>query len=306
VPEPQAPVPVPSHSGAGTVAPTSPTPRPQGRPPVPPTLDEPDPDMPRRPLRTPAEQAAEQAAADLALLRTFGFADPHLRPDSAPVVSLTSSQDAEPEPEPDGAAQPVRFAVATPDGAPVGRAALTLLDDRGRDVAKGCAGADGRGELQAPRPGAFMLIASSVGFQAVAVAVTVAEAPADVAVTLTRSASVHGAVLGEDGPIAGARVTLVQDHEIVDAVDSGRDGGYRLEDVPAGEYGLSVAAAGCEPFAALLVVPDAAELRRDVELQSASPQVEADSAGSGNQDGGGYQDVAEVLRGGGQADPPGR
>jgi hypothetical protein len=34
--------------------------------------------------------------------------------------------------------------------------------------------------------------------------------------------------------------------------------------------------------------------------------VEADSAGSGQQDGAGYQDVAEVLRSGGQADPPRR
>jgi hypothetical protein len=267
---------------------------------VAPTLDEPDPDMPRRPFRSPTEQAAEQAAADLALLRTFGYADPSLRPDSAPVVSLVSSQDAEPEPEPGGAAQPVRFAVATPDGAPVPRAALTVLDDRGREVAKGTADGAGRGELHAPRPGSFMLVASSVGFLAVAVAVTVADGPADVAVTLTRSAWVHGAVLGEDGPIAGARVTLVQDSEIVDAVDSGRDGGYRLEDVPAGEYGLSVAAAGCEPFAALLVVPDATAVHRDVELEAASPQVEADSAGPE------YQDVAEVLHGGGPADLPGR
>jgi hypothetical protein len=256
--------------------------------------------MPRRPLRTPAEQAAEQAAADLALLRTFGYADPGLRPDSAPVVSLASSQEPVAEPEPDGAAQPVRFAVVTPGGAPVGKAALTLLDDRGRDVAKGSAGADGRGELQAPRPGSFMLVASSVGFQAVAVAVAVAEAPAEVAVTLTPSASVGGTVLGEDGPIAGARVTLVQDSEIVDAVDSGRDGGYRIEDVPPGEYGLSVAAAGCEPYAALLVVPDASAVHRDVDLEPAGPQVEADTAGPE------YQDVAEVLRSGGQAAPPGR
>ena len=252
----------------------------------------------RRPLRTPAEQAAEQAAADLALLRTFGYADPALRPDSAPVVSLVSNQEAHPEPEPAGPAQAVRFAVSAPDGAAVGKAAVTLLDDRGRDVAKGTAGADGAGELSAPHPGTFMLVTAAAGYRAGAVAVVVADGPAEVAVTLTPSATVHGTVLGEDGPIAAARVTLVQDSEIVDAVDSGRDGGYRLEDVPPGEYGLSVAAAGCEPFAALLVVPDAIAVERDVELLSASPQVEADNTVSP------YQDVAEVLRG--QGDPPGR
>jgi hypothetical protein len=257
---------------------------------------------PRRPLRSPAEQAAEQAAADLALLRTFGYADPGLRPDSAPVVSLVSSQ--EPQPEPEGAPQPVRFTISGAAGAPVGGAVLTLLDHRGREAATATAAPDGRGELRAPHPGAYMLVAHAAGHQAVAVALTVADEPATAMVTLTPSASVHGAVLGEDGPITGARVTLVQDSEIVDAVDSDRDGAFHLDDVPPGEYGLSVAAAGHEPFADLLVVPDSTTVRRDVELEPALPQVEpderADSAGSG------YQDVAEVLRGGGQADPPGR
>jgi hypothetical protein len=285
--------------------------------PPPPPLDEPDPDMPsrapRRPLRTPAEQAAEQAAADLALLRTFGYADPALRPESAPVVSLVSSQEAEPAAEPAGPAQAVRFAVSAAGGGPVSTAAVTLLDDRGREVAKGTAGADGAGELSAPHPGSFMLVTAASGYRAGAAAVVVADGPAEVAVTLTASASVHGTVHGEDGSIAGARVTLVQDSEIVDAVDSGRDGGYRLEDVPSGEYGLSVAAAGCEPFAALLIVPGATAVERDVELEPALPQVEADNTATAYDnaaydgaayDGAGYQDVAEVLRG--QGDPPRR
>jgi hypothetical protein len=97
----------------------------------------------------------------------------------------------------------------------------------------------------------------------------VADAPIEADVLLARSASVSGAVHGEDGPIAGARVTLVQDGEIVDAVDTDADGGYRMEDLGAGEYGLSVAAAGCEPIAALLRVPDETDLRHDIDLDPA-------------------------------------
>jgi hypothetical protein len=144
-----------------------------------------------------------------------------------------------------------------------------------------------------------MLVASAPGHQSVAVALTVADGPASADVLLTRSASVSGGVFGEDGPIAGARVTLVQDGEIVDAVDSAGDGGFRLEDVPAGEYGLSVAAAGCEPFAALLVVPEETAVRRDVELESALAQTDHDDPGSE------FPDVADLLRGG-APDPPRR
>jgi hypothetical protein len=252
---------------------------------------------PRRPLRTPAEQAAEQAAADLALLRTLGYADPSLLPQSAPVVSLVSRTrtDEPAAPAMSGVPQPLGFRAADHHGKPVPLAAVTLLDDRGQQVAATTADAVGAGELQVPNPGAYMLVARAPGHQAGAVAVTVADAPAFAEVVLTRSASVHGVVFGEDGPIAGARVTLVQDGEIVEAVDSGPDGSYRLDDVIAGEYGLSVAAAGCEPFAAMAVVPDETDLCQDVELEPALPQADQDETG---QDAAGFQDVAEMLLGG--------
>lgn len=222
--------------------------------------------------RDVAEQAAEQAAADLALLRTFGFADPALRPDSAPVVSLASAAEGLPEPEAEGVAQQVRFRATRRDGAPVPHAALTLLDGRGREVSCGRSDPDGRGELRAPQQGSYVLVSIAPGHQPGAVELAVADQPAVVAVLLTRSASVSGAVHGEDGPVAGARVTLVQDGEVVDAVDTDPDGQYRVSDLGAGEYGLSVAAAGCAPVAVLLQVPDETDLRHDVDLEPAVPQ----------------------------------
>jgi hypothetical protein len=229
----------------------------------------------RRTRQTPDERAAEQAAADLALLRTFGFADPGLRPDSAPVVEMERPDDQEPPAE-TGDAQPVRYRVIRRDGSVVGGATVTLLDDRGGDVAAGGADPEGRGELIAPSPGGYVLVSTAPGHQPGAVAVTVNGSVTDTDILIARSASVAGSVHGEDGPIAGARVTLVQDGEAVDAVDTAADGTYRIGDIGAGEYGLSVAAAGCEPVAMLVEVADEADVRRDVVLVPASPVADSE------------------------------
>jgi hypothetical protein len=229
----------------------------------------------RRSRPTPDERAAEQAAADLALLRTFGFAEPGIGPDAAPVVAMAGSEDDAAH-TPDGAAQPVRFRAVHRDGSVVGGAAVTLLDDRGGDVAGGKADADGRGEVLAPAPGSYVLVLTAAGHQPGAAAITVASAPTAVDVLLARSASVSGSVRGEDGPIAGARVTLVQDGEVVDAVDTADDGAYRIEDIGAGEYGLSVAAAGCRPAAVGLEVAEEADVHHDVDLVPVTPVTDSD------------------------------
>ncbi|MBW0100081.1 carboxypeptidase regulatory-like domain-containing protein, partial [Pseudonocardia sp. KRD-184] len=221
-------------------------------------------DLPsRRTPRDPGHVAAEQAAADLALLRTFG--DPSARPERAPVVALEGA--ARPEAPPAvGAAQPVRFRAVRHDGTEVASAAVALLDDRGREVA--CA-RTATGELTAPHPGAFVLVATAPDHQPGAVAVAVGDAPSDVEVQLVRSAALVGTVLGEDGPITGARVTLVQDGEVVEVAETDSDGAYLIADLAAGEYAVSVAAAGCEADVVLVVVAEEAECVHDVELAPA-------------------------------------
>jgi hypothetical protein len=223
----------------------------------------------RRGRQTPDERAAEQAAADLALLRTFGFVEP------SPVVAM-EGPDAQESPSDTGDAQLVRYRVIRRDGSVVGGATVTLLDDRGGDVASGAADAEGRGELLAPSPGGYVIVSTAAEHQPGAVAIAVAGSATETDVLIARSASVSGSVRGEDGPIAGARVTLVQDGEAVDAVDTGSDGTYRIGDIGAGEYGLSVASSGCEPVATLLDVAEEADVRHDVVLAPATPVAESD------------------------------
>ena len=240
--------------------------------------------------RTPAEIAAEQAAADLALLRTFGCApDPSVRvrepddgtddEDDAPLVPAVAPAA---HPPVVGAAQLVAFRVVGRSGDGIEGAGVTLLDDQGRHTTGAEADAKGRGEVRAPHPGSYVLVSAAPGHQPGAVAVTVADGPVEAEVLLARSASVAGTVSGEDGPIVGARLTLVQDGEIVDTTGTGPDGEYWIADLAAGDYGLSVTAAECEPVAVLLSVPDETDLRHDVELVPAG--LPADPASGSDDD----------------------
>jgi hypothetical protein len=111
-----------------------------------------------------------------------------------------------------------------------------------------------------------MLVTAAEGFQPGAITVAVTDEPVDAEIPLTRSASIAGSVGGEDGPIVGAQLALVQDGEIVDSTESTAEGTYRFADLAAGEYGLSVTAHECEPAAFVLELADEAALRQDVDL----------------------------------------
>ena len=216
--------------------------------------------------RSPAATAAEQAAANLALLRTFGIAGPD-RTNAAdePEVELEGCATDDDEPVA-GRAQPIAFRVLARDGRGIAAATVTLLDDHGRETASTRTDPDGHGVLTARHPGGYMLVMAADGYQPGAITVAVTDGPVDAEIPLARSASITGTVGGEDGPIAGAQLALVQDGEIVDTTHSSADGTYRFPDLAAGEYGLSISAHECETAALVLELADEAELRQDVDL----------------------------------------
>jgi Carboxypeptidase regulatory-like domain len=214
----------------------------------------------RRPSATPAEQAA----ADLALLRTFGVAGRNGTTDE-PEVELEGCASGDDEPVA-GDAQPIAFRVLARDGRGIHGATVTLLDDHGRETASTRTRSDGHGVLTARHPGGYLLVTAADGYQPGAITVAVTDAPVDAEIPLTRSASIAGSVGGEDGPIVGAQLALVQDGEIVDTTQSATDGGYRFADLAAGEYGLSVTAYDCEAAAIVVALADEVDLRQDVEL----------------------------------------
>jgi hypothetical protein len=100
-----------------------------------------------------------------------------------------------------------------------------------------------------------------------------------VTLPLVRSSSVAGSVWAADQAIAAAQVSLLQDGELVEETESGGDGGFRIPDLTAGVYALSVTASGFEQQVVPLEVPPATDVRHDLDLQPSSlvgtsPQVQ--------------------------------
>ncbi|MDT3398694.1 MFS transporter [Streptomyces sp. B1866] len=163
---------------------------------------------------------------------------------------------------------PVRGTVHHHDGSTVPCAALTLIDVAGRQIGRGATGDDGRYELGTPGAGAYVLIAAASGHQPQAVSVTVGEWPVDLDVVLGGAGRLAGTVTSADGsPVRDAMVTLTDVRgEVVASTRSGREGGYVIKELVAGEYTLASSAPGFRPAALPVTVQAARETRQDIEL----------------------------------------
>ncbi|MEU2895996.1 MFS transporter [Streptomyces sp. NPDC001273] len=163
---------------------------------------------------------------------------------------------------------PVCGTVQHPDGTAVPRAALTLIDISGQQTGRGASGEDGRYALATPGPGSYVLIAAAGGHQPEAVSVTVGERPVELDVVLGGAGRLAGSVVTADGtPVRDAAVTLTNVHgEVVASTRSGREGGYVISELVAGEYTLAASAPAFRPAALPVTVQAARETRQDVEL----------------------------------------
>ncbi|WP_333776844.1 MFS transporter [Streptomyces sp. IBSBF 3136] len=169
---------------------------------------------------------------------------------------------------PHAAGVPVCGTVQHPDGTAVPRAALTLIDVTGRQIGRGASGEDGRYALGTPGAGSYVLIAAAGGHQPQAVSVTVGERPVELDVVLGGAGRLAGSVLTADGsPVRDATVTLTNVHgEVVATTRSGREGGYVITELVAGEYTLAAGAPAFRPAALPVSVQAARETRQDIEL----------------------------------------
>ncbi|AQS66657.1 MFS transporter [Streptomyces pactum] len=190
---------------------------------------------------------------------------------NAPVTDPETAQPVAPVPRarpPYAAGVPVCGTVQHPDGTVVPRAALTLIDVGGQQIGRGASGDDGRYALATPGSGSYVLIAAAGGHQPQAVSVTVGERPVELDVVLGGAGRLAGSVLTADGsPVRDATVTLTNVHgEVVATTRSGREGGYTISELVAGEYTLAGSAPAFRPAALPVSVQAARETRQDVEL----------------------------------------
>ncbi|MFD9071200.1 MFS transporter [Streptomyces lasiicapitis] len=169
---------------------------------------------------------------------------------------------------PYAAGVPVCGTVQHPDGTVVPRAALTLIDVAGQQIGRGASGDDGRYALATPGAGSFVLIAAAGGHQPQAVTVTVGERPVELDVVLGGAGRLAGSVLTADGaPVRDAAVTLTDVRgDVVASTRSGREGGYVITELVAGEYTLAASAPAFRPAALPVSVQASRETRQDIEL----------------------------------------
>ncbi|MFE4330356.1 MFS transporter [Streptomyces sp. NPDC056831] len=192
---------------------------------------------------------------------------PESAAESAPIPAARTTAAAPPPPV-YLSGVPVCGSVQHPDGTKVPRAALTLIDVQGQQVGRGASGDDGRYALSVPGAGSYVLIAAAGGHQPQAVSVTVGERPVELDVVLGGAGRLAGTVVTADGiPVRDAAVTLTDVRgEVVASTRSGREGGYVITELVAGEYTLAASAPAFRPAALPVSVQAARETRQDIEL----------------------------------------
>ncbi|WP_432071825.1 MFS transporter [Streptomyces wuyuanensis] len=195
----------------------------------------------------------------------------HNAPTAAEPTSVPHARTAPAAPAPapaPSAGVPVWGTVQHHDGSTVPRAALTLIDIRGQQIGRGASGEDGRYALSVPGSGSYVLIAAAGGHQPQAVSVTVGERPVDLDVVLGGAGRLAGNVVTADGsPVRDAAVTLTDVRgDVVASTRSGREGGYAIGELVAGEYTLAASAPAFRPTALPVSVQASRETRQDIEL----------------------------------------
>ncbi|WP_330232628.1 MFS transporter [Nocardia sp. NBC_00508] len=163
----------------------------------------------------------------------------------------------------------LRGHVRREDGRPVSSAALTLIDQRGRQAGRATGGSDGGYIVDAPETGRYVLIVSAAGHQPAAVDVTAGDRTQQVDITLRGSGEVSGVVRSRTRgePLPGATVTLTDpDGEVVGSATAASDGAYLCHGLVPGSYTLVAIAEHMRPGATTLTVPDNRPLHHDIEL----------------------------------------
>ncbi|GAA3557567.1 MFS transporter [Amycolatopsis ultiminotia] len=203
---------------------------------------------------------------------TNGHGDPHAVSGSLPMPIGNSVADTDFNQPSATGGEPVTGHVRRQDGSHVSGAALTLIDQQGRQVARAVGNGDGSYSVPTQGPGTYVLIVSAPGHQPQASSVVVGGGPAKLDVTLTGSGELTGVVrsVGAGAPLASATVTLTDSRgEVNGAFITADDGIYTFSGVGAGQYTLVASGPHYRPVAVTLTVPDSGVLRHDVELAGA-------------------------------------
>ncbi|KUN83807.1 transporter [Streptomyces bungoensis] len=155
---------------------------------------------------------------------------------------------------------------ATGGALPVKDAMVIVTDVRGDLLATASTGEQGEFSFTDLVPGAVTVAVNASGFRPRALPVEVATTGITrIEVDLDAGARLQGVVRAPHGPLADARVTLVdQAGNVVGTATTGSDGAYAFTDLDSGEY--TVIATGYPPAATALTVSGTGVDGHDIEL----------------------------------------
>ncbi|MFE0388206.1 MFS transporter [Streptomyces bungoensis] len=155
---------------------------------------------------------------------------------------------------------------ATGGALPVKDAMVIVTDVRGDLLATASTGEQGEFSFTDLVPGAVTVAVNASGFRPRALPVEVATTGITrIEVDLDAGARLQGVVRAPHGPLADARVTLVdQAGNVVGTATTGSDGAYAFTDLDGGEY--TVIATGYPPAATALTVSGTGVDGHDIEL----------------------------------------
>jgi protocatechuate 3,4-dioxygenase beta subunit len=155
---------------------------------------------------------------------------------------------------------------ATESELPVKGAMVIVTDVRGDLLATGTTGEQGEFSFAGLVPGAVTVAVNAAGYRPQALPAEIgATGVTRVEVRLDSGAQLQGLVRAPHGPLADARVTLVdQAGNVVGTATTGEDGAYAFTDLDSGEY--TVIATGYPPVATALTVTGTGTDGHDIEL----------------------------------------
>ncbi|MGV9344536.1 MFS transporter [Streptomyces spiralis] len=155
---------------------------------------------------------------------------------------------------------------AVENGLPVKDAMVIVTDVRGDLLATGTTGEQGEFSFAELVPGAVTVAVNAVGYRPRALPVEVGGTGVTrVEIDLDSGAQLQGVVRAPHGPLADARVTLVDAAgNVVGTATTGTDGAYAFTDLNSGEY--TVIATGYPPVATALTVTGRGVDDHDIEL----------------------------------------
>ncbi len=157
------------------------------------------------------------------------------------------------------------------DGTALRSATVTLISPQGRQLGRARSDDGGGFAVSAPRPGAYVLIATADGHRPQATALVAGGEPAFHQIVLLGARGLAGLVrAGADGrPVPGAMVAVTDDGgEVLATAKTGENGVFTVDELPDGLFTVAVNASGFRPAALPVEIGAGAGGRIEVTLSS--------------------------------------